>query len=61
MSKIKNATLEKRPIAPLIFKKIKDKSPFEINKKEVILKFNPDIKGLDKLFKGNDTRSSNNS
>ena len=54
MSKIKNATLEKRPIAPLIFKKIKDKSPFEINKKEVILKFNPDIKGLDKLFKGND-------
>lgn len=54
MSKIKNETIVKRPIAPLIFKKIKDKSPFEINKKEVILKFNPDIKGLDKLFKKNE-------
>ena len=54
MSKIKNETIAKRPIAPLIFKKIKDKSPFEIDKKEVILKFNPDIKGLDKLFKKNE-------
>ena len=54
MSKIKNETIVKRPIALLIFKKIKDKSPFEINKKEVILKFNPDIKGLDKLFKKNE-------
>ena len=44
MSKIKNETIVKRPIALLIFKKIKDKSPFEINKKEVILKFNPYIK-----------------
>ena len=44
MGKIKNETLRKRPTAPLIFKKIKDKSPFEISGKEVILKFNPDIK-----------------
>ena len=53
-TKISNSTLQKRPIANLIFKKIKDKSPFEINEKEVLLKFNPDIKGLDKLFKKNE-------
>ena len=55
MGKITNETLRKRPTAPLIFKKIKDKSPFEIvGGKEVLLKFNPDIKGLDKLFKNNE-------
>ena len=53
MGKITNETLRKRPTAPLIFKKIKDKSPFEIGGKEVLLKFNPDIKGIDKLFKNN--------
>ena len=54
MGKIKNETLRKRPTAPLIFKKIKDKSPFEIDGKEVKLKFNPDIKGLADLFKKNE-------
>ena len=53
ITKISNSTLEKRPIALLIFKKIKDKSPFEIDGKEVVLKFNPDIKGIDKLYKKN--------
>ena len=53
-NKITNDTLTKRNTPVLIFKKIKDKSPFQLlNGKEVILKFNPDIKGIDKLFKNN--------
>jgi len=53
-SKISNNTLKDRPIALLIFEKISKKTPLYINNKPIKLTFNPDIKGLDKLFKKND-------
>jgi len=53
-SKISKKTLQNRPIAPLIFKKISKKTPLYINNKAIKLIFNPDIKGLDKLFEKNE-------
>ena len=53
-SKISKKTLQNRPIALLIFEKISNKTPLYINNKPIKLTFNPDIKGLDKLFKKND-------
>ena len=53
-SKISKKTLKARPIALLIFEKISNKTPLYINNKPIKLIFNPDIKGLDKLFKKNE-------